>query len=156
MTGGSPVWVGKANRAILDGTEDLSLWSEEELLRGQRKGRHGRWVGPRPKVVPTAVHQELVQRRMLAAHKLLGENLVKAVQVLATIMEDKRADHGVRVKAATTIIERVLGKVPERIHLAPDDPEPTWAKAIRAGMVQALVPTENHSLPVALDDDEDT
>lgn len=30
----SPVWVGKANTAILNGTEDLSLWSEEELLRG--------------------------------------------------------------------------------------------------------------------------
>lgn len=71
--GRSPVWVGKANSAILAGTEDLSLWSEEELLRGQRRGKNGRWVGPRPKVVPTAIHQELVQRRMLNAHDLLGD-----------------------------------------------------------------------------------
>ena len=155
MAGRSPVWVGKANSAILNGTEDLSLWSEEELLRGQRKGKHGRWVGPRPKVVPTAVHQELVQRRMLAAHKLLGENLVKAVQVLVDVATDKRTDAAVRVKAAGIIMDRVLGKVPERVHLAPDDPEPTWAKAIRAGMVQAIVPAEGHALPAG-DDDDDT
>ena len=154
MTGSTPVWVGKANRAILDGTEDLSLWSEEELLRGQRRGKNGRWVGPRPKVVPTAVHQELVQRRMLDAHALLGENLVRAVQVLVDIATDRRADAAVRVKAANVILERVMGKVPERVHLAPDEAEPTWAKAIKAGMVRGIVSTEGRALPAAFNDDD--
>lgn len=141
MTGSTPVWVGKANRAILDGTEDLSLWSEEELLRGQRRGKNGRWVGPRPKVVPTAVHQELVQRRMLDAHALLGENLVRAVQVLVDIATDRRADAAVRVKAANTIIERVLGKVPERVHLAQDE-QPAFVTAILNSVV-GIVPGEH-------------
>jgi len=150
MTGSTPVWVGKANRAILDGTEDLSLWDEEELLRGQRRGKNGRWVGPRPKVVPTAIHRELVQRRMLNAHTLLGENLVKAVQVLVDIATDRRADAAVRVKAANTIIERVLGKVPERVHVATDE-QPAYIQAILASVV-GIVPSEDHALPAA--DDE--
>lgn len=134
------VRVGQANAAILAGAEDLSLWTEEELLRGTRKDKNGKWSGRPPKIVPKAVHQELVQRRMLDAHSLLGENLVKAVQVLVDIASDKRADAAVRVKAASLIMDRVLGKVPDKVMLT-EDPEPTWAKAIRAGMVQSLIPT---------------
>ena len=134
------VRVGQANAAILAGAEDLSLWTEEELLRGTRKDKNGKWSGRPPKIVPKAVHQELVQRRMLDAHSLLGENLVKAVQVLVDIATDKRADAAVRVKAASLIMDRVLGKVPDKVMLT-EDPEPTWAKAIRAGMVQSLIPT---------------
>ncbi len=152
----APVWVGKTNRAILDGVEDLSLWSDEELLRGQKKGNNGRWQGRPPSVVPKAIHDELVSRRMMQAHRLLGENLVAAVQVLVDVATDKRTDKAVGVKAAGMILDRVLGKVPDRVHLAPDDPEPTWAKAIRAGMIQAIVPTDQHALPVALEDDDDT
>lgn len=149
------IYPGRATMAILEGTEDLSLWTEEELLRGQRKAKNGRWVGPRPKVVPTAVHQELVQRRMLNAHTLLGENLVKAVQVLVDIATDKRADAAVRVKAANTIIERVLGKVPERVHLAPDE-KPAFMKAIEAGIVEmiGIVPSQTHALPAGEEEDD--
>ena len=35
-----PVYVGHNNRAILDGTADLSTWSEEELIRGLVALRH--------------------------------------------------------------------------------------------------------------------
>lgn len=150
----TPVYVGKANTAIPNGTEDLSLWSEEELLRGQRRGKNGKWVGVKPKVVPTAVHQELVQRRMMNAHTLLGENLVRAVEVLVAIATDKRADDAVRVKAANIILERVMGKVPERVHLAPDEAEPTWAKAIKTGMVRGIVSTEGRPLPAVFNDDD--
>jgi len=101
-------------------------------------------------VVPTAIHRELVQRRMLNAHTLLGENLVKAVQVLVDIATDRRADAAVRVKAANTIIERVLGKVPERVHVATDE-QPAYIQAILASVV-GIVPSEDHALPAA--DDE--
>lgn len=134
----APVWVGKTNRAILDGEEDLSLWSDEELLRGQKKGKNGRWSGRPPSVVPKAIHDEWVQRRMLKAHELLGENLVKAVQVLVDLATNKRTDDAVRLKAAATIMDRVLGKVPDHVMLS-EDKEPTWAKAIRNGMVQAVI-----------------
>src|SRR5262245_54429365 len=128
----SPVWVGKTNSAILNGTEDVSLWSDEELLRGQRRASNGRWPGRPPKVVPKAIHDEMGRRRMLKAHDLLRDNLLAAVEVLVTIARDKRAEDKDRLKAVGMIMDRVLGKVPERVHLAPDV-EPPFVTALREG-----------------------
>lgn len=50
------VRVGNTNTAILSGEEDLSLWSEEELVRGRRRAKNGKWVGRPPAVVPKALH----------------------------------------------------------------------------------------------------
>lgn len=135
------VRVGKTNAAILGGEADLSLWSEEELKRGTRMDKNGRWGGRPPVVVPKAIHDELVSRKMMAAHELLRDNLCEAIIVLVSIAKDKRADGAVRVKAANTIIERVLGKVPERVHLARDD-EPAFIEAIRNSVV-SIIPTDS-------------
>ena len=132
------VYPGRATMAILEGSEDLSLWDEEELLRGQRRGKNGTWSGRPPKVVPKAIHDELVRRKMSKAHDLLRDNLVAAVEVLVGIAKDKRAQNSDRLKAASLIMDRVLGKVPDHVVLT-EDQEPAWAKAIRAGMVQAII-----------------
>jgi hypothetical protein len=47
------VTVGKTNTAILAGELDLSAWDEEELMRTQRKNKHGTWTG-RPPTATTA------------------------------------------------------------------------------------------------------
>lgn len=116
-----PVYVGKTNRAILDGEVDLSIWSEEELVRGQRKSASGRWQGSRPKVVPTLLHDELVKRKMTKAYELLSESVLDAVQVLVDVARDKEADPNVRIKAATEILNRTVGKPKENVqlHLGP-------------------------------------
>lgn len=126
--------VGKTNAAILAGeTEVLSEWSEEELLRGRRRDVHGRWSGRPPKLVPRAVHDELVRRKMSEAHDLLRDNVVAATEVLVSLATDQDADAAVRLKAATTILDRVLGKAPERVELAV---EPPWATALQAAIAQ--------------------
>lgn len=63
----SKITLGKTNQAILNGTEDVRLWSDEELLRGQRKAKNGRWTGRPPKVVPLKIHEELTRRRLSEA-----------------------------------------------------------------------------------------
>lgn len=128
------VYVGKTNRAILNGTDDLSLWSEEELIRGQRRDKNGRWAGRPPKVVPRQVHDELVRRRMSEAYDLLRDNVVAATKVLVQIATDKKADATVRLKAATTILDRVLGKAPERIDVHAHG-LPPWMEAMEEAVV---------------------
>lgn len=139
----SHIRVGKTNSAILSGETDLSVWSEEELLRGQRRDRNGRWSGRPPKVVPTAVHHELVRRKMSRAHELLCHNVVAATEVLVDLAADPAVESAVRLKAATTILDRVLGKAPERVELAV---EPPWATALQAAITAVgplqLVATE--------------
>ncbi|HVX19210.1 MAG TPA: hypothetical protein VHA73_14360 [Acidimicrobiales bacterium] len=111
------VSVGKTNLAILNGTEDLSVWSEEELLRGQRRDRNGRWAGRPPKVVPLRVHEELTRRRLDKAYELLRDNLVAAVEVLGEVVQDKKAAPKDRLRAAELIMERVMGKAPMKVEV---------------------------------------
>lgn len=72
----SHIRVGESTVAILNGEEDVSLWSDEELTRGQRKDKNGTWVGRPPTVVPKALHDELVRRKMSKAFELLRDNVV--------------------------------------------------------------------------------
>lgn len=111
------IQVGKRNSAILRGEEDLTIWSEEELIRGQRKSASGKWQGTRPKVVPTVLHDELVKRKMTKAYELLSESVLDAVQVLVDVAKDKEADPSVRIKAATEILNRTVGKPKESVLL---------------------------------------
>jgi hypothetical protein len=101
---------------ILNGTEDLSVWSEEELIRGVRRGKDGRFRN-KPKVIPHAVHAELVKRKMAKAYDLLRESTYDAVQVLVEVAKDENADTATRVKAAELILDRTLGKAPQHVSL---------------------------------------
>jgi hypothetical protein len=105
--------------------------SEEELTRGVRKGKDGRFRNA-PKVVPKAVHNELVTRRMSKAYDLLRESTYDAVRVLVEVAKDENADTAVRVKAAELILDRTLGKAPQHVTLDVNAP---WQKL----MAQAIV-----------------
>lgn len=111
------VHVGRTNTAILTGQEDLSLWSDEELKRGQRKSSRGRWEGKPPSVVPKAVHDELVKRTLAKANELLRDNLVGAIECLAELMTGADVDDAVRLKAALAIKDHVMGKAPQTIDI---------------------------------------
>lgn len=111
------ITLGRTNTGILNGELDLTEWDEEELLRGQRRDHRGKWAGAKPKVVPLAVHQELTRRRMSQAARELEENLVKAAETLVALMEGSDVDDSVRLRAATLVIERVMGKVPDKVEL---------------------------------------
>ena len=50
-----------------------------------------------PKVIPKAIHDELVKRKMSAAYDLLADNVLKAVEVLVEVACDPKAEAGVRM-----------------------------------------------------------
>ena len=75
----------------------------------------GKWQGRPPKVVPKVVHDELVKRKMTKAYELLSESVLDAVQVLVDVARDKEADPNVRIKAATEILNRTVGKPKEHL-----------------------------------------
>lgn len=124
--------VGTMTTRILTGQEDLSVWSDEELVRGQRKSKNGRWQGKKPVVVPKALHDELVRRTLSRANELLRENLVAAVEVLMTLINGKDVDDKVRVKAVEMIMDRVMGKEPQKVEMSG---EAKWQVAINAGII---------------------
>lgn len=131
--------VSPTTRAILNGEEDLSAWSEEELRRGVRKGKDGRFRRA-PQVVPKAVHDELVRRKLSRAYDLVKESVYDAVRVLAEIANDDRADPGVRVKAATELLDRGMGKSSQ--HVALDVAIPRFQNILATAIVATVARAE--------------
>jgi hypothetical protein len=126
------VRIGTMNTKLLTGQEDLSAWSDEELQRGQRKDRNGRWQGRKPRVVPKAVHDELVKRTLSKAQDLFRDNLVTAVEVLTDIVTDDSVEPKDKLRAIAMITDRVMGKAPERVELSGDTP---WMVALTGAIV---------------------
>ncbi len=123
--------VGGATARILAGDEDVRAWDDEELLRGHRRDKNGTWVGRPPKVVPKMVHDELVRRKLRKAYELLADSVEAAVRVLVEIATDPQAEPAVRVKAATTILDKALPPKPVDVHLTH---EPKWQLALEGGI----------------------
>lgn len=124
--------VGKTTMAILHGEDDLSAWTDEELERGQRRDRNGRWSGKRPAVVARALYDELTRRKLSAASDLLRDNTYAAVQVLTDIAKDSKAENRDRITAAKLIIERVMGKEPIRLDVRV---KAKWEEALEGSVV---------------------
>lgn len=119
--------------------EDLD---DEELARGQLKNVNGTFSGRPPKLVP----QELVQamrREWLsrAEAKLRTALMDKGLGTLVELAGDKSIDPGVRLRAANTIIERTMGKVPDKIELKAEDPVEALFRSVLADPM-GLAPKE--------------
>lgn len=112
MTKDQRISIGRTNARILSGEEDLSIWSDEELRRGQRKSKRGRWEGRGPAIVPKKLHDELVKRTLDEAAQVLRDNVVDAVTLLGTVVRDKEASNGDRLKAAEMIMKHTLPREP--------------------------------------------
>lgn len=141
------VRVGKRNTKILTGQEDLSVWSDEELQRGQRKDKNGRWQGVKPTIVPKAIHDELVRRTLAKANQKLVENTETAVEALVDIVKGQDVEDKDRLRAIAMIMDRVMGKTPDKMELSGE--VPPWQIAINAGIVR-IKPSD-----ILGDDEED-
>jgi hypothetical protein len=128
------VRVGAVNTAILSGKLDLSVWGEDELIRGQRRAKNGKFQGRPPKIVPKAIHDELVRRRLSKAGDLLDESIVDAVLLLRQVVTDDEAQYADRIKAAQLIMDRVMGRAPQTVRL---EVEPPWVAALAGAIAEA-------------------
>jgi hypothetical protein len=104
------VSVGGRNARVLNGQDDLSDWTDEELIRGQKKAKNGRWSGRRPVVVPLALHQELNNRRLNKAKEILSGSIVRAAEVLREVMDDPYAENRDKLKAAELVFKTITGR----------------------------------------------
>lgn len=125
--------VGRQTTRILAGLEDLSEWSDDELKRGRRKDKNGKFQGRDPVVIPKQMHDELAKRLINEAQVVMRDNLVAAVTMLTEIATDPNYEAKDRVKAIQMMMDRVMGKSPEKIELSPG--EAPWEIALLGGIV---------------------
>ena len=103
-----------------DGEYPPSMWTDEEIKRGRPAHEDGTFQGPPPSMTgkqAAEIRDELLkrgQRKMDAMFDLALETL-KSVAIAGE-------QDSARVKAALAIIERVAGKVPDKVEIKSSDP----------------------------------
>lgn len=107
--------------------EFVEALAPEELARGQLKDVNGNFSGRPPSFVPRAFHDACVRELLARGKVLYKENYVKAIQSMTEIANSPTAKESDRIKAAQFVIERLEGKVPDRVEISAADP---WQQII--------------------------
>jgi len=126
------VRLGLSTTRVITGQDDLSEWSDEELREGRRRDKHGGWMGVTPKIVPKALHDELIRRTLLQANELMRENLPAAVEMLVALATNEGVEAKDRLRAISMILDRVMGKSPDKVEISGQSP---WLVALQGGIV---------------------
>lgn len=107
--------------------EDLD---DDELAQGRLKASDGTFRGRPPTLIPAEMVQAMRREWLGRAKRKLDEALMD--KGLGTLMElaESSPDDGVRLRAADMIIQRTMGKVPDKIEIAAEDPVETLFRKI--------------------------
>jgi len=101
---------------VYDG-DPLDGWDDEELFRGRRRSKNGKFTGRSPKVVPLQLHHELTRRRMQRGYALMAKSIVDGANMLTSIINDPDVSPRVKLHAIEILFDRVLGKPREFVSL---------------------------------------
>ncbi|QFG12401.1 hypothetical protein HWC69_gp099 [Gordonia phage Ranch] len=110
--------------------EDLD---DEELARGQCRDENGRFSGKPPKAIPKDIHDALVRRLFERAREAFQAELLPAIQTLGELARSDAVEPADRIKAASLVIDRVMGKNAEVIVHKQDAPWEVALKTITGG-----------------------
>lgn len=109
---------------VAEGVLDLDDWDNEELVRGYRRARNGKFPAP-PKYIPREVQQEALRRLYRRGERKMQEAYMAIVEgqiELATTAESEK----VRLEAQKAIQERLVGKVPDTVRVGVEAPWQDW------------------------------
>lgn len=102
--------------------EFANTLTPEELARGQLRDSKGTFTGRPPKFVPRAFHDACIRELLNRGQVLYKENYVAAIQSMTDIATNPNVAEKDRIKAAQFVIERLEGKVPDRLEISAADP----------------------------------
>lgn len=121
----------------------VATLSPEELARGQLKNKNGTFAGAPPQWVPAEFHKECIRELMRRGKQRYQENYLAAIDAMTLIATNVAVEPKDRIRAAQFVIERIEGKVPERLEVGVSEP---WQE-ILTGIV-ATLPADGTAVPV--------
>jgi hypothetical protein len=123
--------VDDEERLIAEKILDLDDWDNEELIRGYRRNRSGRFGQP-PTYVPREIQQEAFRRLIGRGERKMKTAYIEAVEALVDLAHNADSEK-VKLDAIKTLMERVVGKVPDIVRVSQEAP---W----EAMLADAIVP----------------
>lgn len=102
-------------QAFVDGTISLDELDDEEIMRGQLRDKNGGFSGRPSDYIPRKFHTQLVRETIKRMEGKFRESQDVAYQALIEIASNPRAHADARYKASVYLIERIHGKVPDRV-----------------------------------------
>jgi hypothetical protein len=119
---------------VFDPEFDLEELDDEELLRGRKRDVEGGWRGSNPRAIPADYHRRAMKELFRRAELQLQVHLPAATKALTNIATGDDVDTAQQRMAAQWVIERVMGKTPDKVEITKADP---WADAIEGVAVDA-------------------
>lgn len=130
--------VSDEERAVAEGIMSLDDWDDEELIRGYKRNRNGRF-GAAPKFIPKEIQQEVFRRIVGRGDMKMRRAYLASIDTLVDLAEDGSSEK-VRLEATKELMNRVVGKVPDRVHVAQEQPYEQF-------LADAIVPVGDEWVP---------
>jgi hypothetical protein len=108
--------VGKNTLARIE-NPDYGEWTMEELVRGQRRSRTGRWQGRRPKVIPMALLEEINRRIAPEVHRNLLQGAIAGSEYLRKVAEGSIEPDANRTHVVEVCLNRTMGTTPHLVQV---------------------------------------
>lgn len=128
-------------KLIAEGVLELDGWDNEELIRGYRRNRDGKF-GKAPKYIPREVQQQAFRILVNRGERRMKEAYLTAIEELVKLAHGAQSEK-VRLDAQRELLNRVVGKVPDKVLVAHDEP---WQDIL----ADSLVPVSD-VLPIELE-----
>lgn len=138
-----PVRLPDRYALLVDGVITVDDLDDEEIFRGQLRAADGTFRGSPPRAIPWVLHDALRASMTRRTERRLAEAMPRVTESLIGIANNTALNPQARVQAITLIMDRAMGKVPEK-----QETQVTitskWEEAVQGGRVV-----------VDLDDEED-
>jgi hypothetical protein len=116
---------------FLNGTITVEDLDDEEVAQGRLRSADGTFRGRPPTVIPAELVQAMKREWLSRANARLSEALLeKGIGTLTDLAGDPLVDPAVRLRAADLLMNRTMGKVPDKIEVAAEDPVETLFRKI--------------------------
>lgn len=99
--------------AIAEGILELDEWDNEELIRGFRRNRDGKFGKP-PKYIPRELQQEMFRRIVQRGEGVMRKAYMDSIEALIRLASEATSEK-VQLEAIKELMSRVVGKVPDVI-----------------------------------------
>lgn len=104
---------------VVQGLLSLDEWDDEELVRGYRRKRNGKF-GPAPEMIPREIQQEALRRLVGRGERKLQNAYIRTVEKLVDLAHNASSEK-VQLEAVKALMERVVGKVPDKVLVSQDN-----------------------------------